>query len=214
MVLLNQVKYAYKGQFDPAKLAPDNIDRLSTGLIKPRSYILELGCATGFMSAYFRKKLHCRVVGVDIEPRAKPDIIGDLNRPETWRQIKAAAPFDTVLASSVLEHLPRPEQTLQLIKTVLKPGGRLVATTGNIAWWRMRLKIMLGQWEYEDYGLLDRTHLRFFTFYTWQELISQAGFEIKSVSIDPAGGVKYLNWLVKRRPNLYAHQICVEAIND
>ena len=207
------IKYRYQGKFDPDKLSKTNIDYLSTRLVKPKTKLLELGAATGFMSQYFRRRLDCRVVGVDINPEAKPDIVGDLDQDSTWKNIRLRAPYDTVLASSVLEHLPRPEATLQLIKQVLKPKGRLIATTGNVAWWRQRLSALLGKFEYEDYGIMDRTHLRLFTYFTFQKLISGAGFKIKSVAIDPGGGVKYFNWLVKYRPNLYAQQICVEAVN-
>ena len=205
------IKYRYQGKFDPDKLLTTNIDYLSTRLVKPKTKVLELGAATGFMSEHFRKHLGCKVIGVDINSEAKPDIAGDLNKLSTWKKIRAQAPYDLVFASSVLEHLPRPETTLQLIKAVLKPQGRLIATTGNVAWWRQRLRALLGKFEYEDYGIMDRTHLRFFTYFTFQKIIRDAGFKIKSVSIDPGGGVKYFNWLIKYWPNLYAQQICVEA---
>lgn len=208
------IKYRYKGKFDPAKLAPDNIDRLSTSLVKPNKKILELGAATGFMTKYFRNKLHDKVISVDINPEVKPDITGDLNEPKTWEQIKAQAPFDVVFASAILEHLPTPGQTLKLIKSVLKPKGELIVTLPNVAHWRARLKMVFKGWEYEDYGIFDRTHLRFFNFYTAQKLITDGGFSLKKVLLDPAGGIKYFNWLVRRWPNLYAHQICLYAVND
>lgn len=211
MVSFKKIKYRYRGKFDPDKLLRTNIDYLSTSLVKPKTKILELGAATGFMSQYFRQHLGCQVIGVDINPQAKPDIVGDLNSPATWKKIRARALFDLVFASSVLEHLPRPEQTLQLIKAVLKPKGELIVTLPNVAHWRARLKMLRGKFEYEDYGLLDRTHLRFFTYFTAQKLIAGAGFTIKKILIDPAGGMKYFDWLVKHWPNLYCHQICIYA---
>jgi len=213
MVSFKKIKYRYQGKFDPDKLLKTNIDYLSTRLVKPKTKVLELGAATGFMSEHFRKHLGCKVVGVDINPEAQPDIVGDLNELGTWKKIRLQAPYDIVFASSVLEHLPRPEATLQKISAVLKPKGRLIATTGNVAWWRQRLSALLGKFDYEDYGIMDRTHLRFFTYFTFQKLITGAGFKIKSVSIDSGGGIKYLGWLVKYFPNLYAQQICVEAVN-
>lgn len=207
------LKYRYSGKFDPDKLAINNIDRLSTGLVPPKSKVLELGSSHGYMTRYFRNKLNCRVVNVDINPAAKPSLTGDLNEPDTWRLIKARAPYDLVFASAILEHLPDPEQTLQLIKLVLKPRGKLVVTLPNIAHWRSRWNLLLGRFEYEDYGIYDRTHLRFFTYYTGQKLITDAGFKISQVLIDPAGGMKYFNWLVKRWPNLYAYQVCIYAVN-
>ena len=213
MLPLKKIKYHYSGKFDPLKLELTNIDRLSTGLVPENSKVLEFGCATGFMSQYFRKKLYCQVVGVDINPAVKPDICGDLASPHTWQKIKKQQKFDVVFASAIIEHLPSPETTLQLIKSVLKPHGLLIITTPNVAHWRQRLNLLLGRFEYEDYGLLDRTHLRFFTYFTFQKLIRDAGFIIKQVLLDPAGGVKYFNWLFKYFPNFYAHQICIKAVN-
>lgn len=208
-----KIKYAYSGKFAPEKLEPTNIDRLSTALVPANSKILELGCATGFMSQYFKKKLHCQVVGVDVNPLVKPTICGDLATKSTQAKIIKAGSFDVVFASAILEHLVQPEVLLQFIKQVLKPKGMLIATVPNVAHWRQRLNILQGRWQYEDYGLLDRTHLRFFNYFTFQKLITSAGFKIKAIRIDPAGGVKYLNWLVKRWPNLYAYQICIQAVN-
>ena len=205
------IKYRYRGKFDPDKLLKTNIDYLSTSLVKPKSKILELGAATGFMSEHFRDHLGCKVTSVDINPEAKPDIAGDLNSPAVWKKIKAKAPYELVFASAILEHLPRPETTLQLIKAVLKPRGELIVTLPNVAHWRARLNLLWGKFEYEDYGIFDRTHLRFFTYYSSQKLIKNAGFTIKKVLLDPAGGVKYFDWLVKHWPNLYAHQICIYA---
>lgn len=213
IIIVTMIKYRYQGEFEPEKLAPDNIDRLSTGLVKPGKKILELGAATGFMSQYFRNELNCRVTSVDINSEAKPDISGDLNDKNTWEKIKIRAPFDLVFASAILEHLPQPEATLQLIKQVLRPKGELIVTLPNVAFWRARLKLFFKGWEYEDYGLFDRDHLRFFNYYTAQKLITGAGFKIKKILIDPGGGVKYFNWLVKNFPNLYAHQICLYAAN-
>ena len=211
MLPLKKIKYCYQGRFDPLKLEATNIDRLSTALVPENSKVLELGCATGFMGQYFRRHLHCQVTGVDINPDVKPDIVGDLNSKVTWTKIKKFQPFDLVFASAIIEHLPNPEATLQLIKAVLKPEGMLIITAPNVAHWRLRLKLLCGHWDYEDYGLLDRTHLRFFTYFSFQKLIRSAGFKVIAVKIDPAGGVKYFNWLFKYFPNFYAHQICIQA---
>lgn len=213
MVSLRKIKYHYQGKFNPLKLEPTNIDRLSTALVPKNSKVLELGCATGFMSQYFRQHLHCQVIGVDINPGVKPTITGDLEDKQTQTQIKLAAPYDVVFASAIIEHLTDPEAVLQLIKSVLKPHGQLIITVPNVAHWRLRLKLLRGHWDYEDYGLLDRTHLRFFTYFSFQKLIRNAGFKIIVVKIDPAGGVKYFNWLFKYFPNFYAHQICIQAVN-
>lgn len=214
-----KAKYDYQGLFNPSKLDKFNIDRLSTRLVPHNSKILELGCATGFMSRYFTKEKQCQVYGVDIDKKAlaiakkycHKTILGNLDNPTTWNKIKQFKPFDVVFASSVIEHLINPKNQLQLIKQVLKPKGILIITVPNVAHWRMRLQLMLGKWDYQAFGLLDKNHLRFFTYFTFQQLLKNAGFKINTIAIDPAGGIKYFNWLVKNFPNLYAHQLVIQA---
>ena len=171
------------------------------------------------MSRYFKQEQNCRVIGVEIDKAATQKasrycqqvIVGNLDSPETWRRIRRFRPYDVVFASAVIEHLKDPWQIIQLIKHVLKRDGTLIVTTSNIAFWRMRLKLFLGHWDYEDYGTLDNTHLRFFTYQTFQKLVADAGFIVDYVAIDPAGGIKYFNWLARFFPNLYAHQMVIQA---
>lgn len=213
------LKYAYSGKFDPQKLGSLNIDKQSTQLMPQSSKVLELGCATGFMSRYFSEVKGCQVYGVEIDPqmarKAKANchkvIVGDLDKLQTWQQIKKYAPFDVVFVSSVIEHLKHPHAALCSAGQVLKPSGLLIITTPNIAHWRMRLQLLQGKWDYQQYGTLDNTHLRFFTYFTFPLAVKTAGFSLEHIGIDPAGGIKYFNWFAKHFPNLYAHQIVIKA---
>lgn len=214
------MKYDYGKNFDPAQLKATNIDRLSTALVPPNSKLLELGCATGFMSKYFTQVKKCQVYGVEIDSKmakvaatsCENILVGDLDEPMTWDKIQSVSPFDVVFASAVIEHLKNPWVVLQSIKQVLKPNGILIITTSNIAHWRMRLNLLWGRWQYQGYGTLDTTHLRFFTYSSFQQAISQTGFTIEHINIDPAGGIKYLNWLARYFPNFYAYQMVIKAI--
>lgn len=218
----HKLKYAYSGRFDPAKLEVTNIDRLSTGLAPAGTKLLELGCATGFMSQYFRDTLGCQVYGVDFNKAAinqakqftQSAFSGDLNDQQTWIKISKNKPYEVVFASAVIEHLISPETCLKRIRKVLKSRGILIATVPNVAHWRMRLHLLAGHWQYQDYGVLDNTHLRFFTYTTFQDLVTQAGFIIQKIAIDPAGGIKYFDPIAKFFPNFYAHQIVIKAIKS
>ena len=213
------MKYDYGKEFDPHQLEPTNIAKLSTGFIPKKSNLLELVCATGFMSKYFTQVKQCRVFGVEIDPEmakiaaksCENILVGDLDQPQTWSKIQAVSPFDVVFASAVIEHLQNPWAALQSIKQVLKPQGILIVTTSNIAHWRMRLQLLFGRWNYQPYGTLDNTHLRFFTYDTFRDAVEQAGFVIETIAIDPTGGIKYFNWLARHWPNFYAHQIVIRA---
>lgn len=213
------LKYTYKGIFNPEKLEPTNIDRQSLSLIPENSKVLELGCADGFMSRYLKGVKNCRLVGVEIDSQlakkarrwCQEVIVGDIDKKETWQEIKKFSSFDIVFASSIIEHLKDPYEALKNIRWSLKKRGILVITTCNIAHWRMRLQLLLGRWQYEEYGLLDNTHLRFFTYKTFIDLIKRSGFKVEDIGIDPAGGLKYFNWLLRKFPNLYAYQMVVKA---
>lgn len=189
-------------------------------MVPANSKILELGCATGFMSEYFRDYLNCRVYGVDIDPAAVKlaskytvkSLSCDLDQNDSWTKIKKIGKFDVVFASAVLEHLKDPWSAVKHIHSVLKPGGVIIATIPNIAHWRMRLSLMQGNWDYQQYGILDNTHLKFFTYFTFQNLLKDAGFKIEKIAIDPAGGIKYFDPIAKHFPNFYAHQIAIKAV--
>ena len=70
---------------------------------------------------------------------------------------------DVVILSHVIEHLSNPAKALALTRKLLKPGGRALIAVPNIANWRFRLKLAAGQFNYEDAGTIDRSHLRFYT---------------------------------------------------
>ncbi len=71
--------------------------------------------------------------------------------------------FDLVTYGDVLEHLLEPQDVLRETRNLLAPGGRVLISLPNIAFWTMRVKLLMGRFEYESMGLLDYTHLRFFT---------------------------------------------------
>ena len=89
--------------------------------------------------------------------------------------------YDCVLVLDVLEHLKRPEEGVRKIAEILKPGGTLYASTGNIAFLLMRLSLFVGQFNYGKRGILDLTHTRLFTIYSFKKLLTNGGFVIKEV---------------------------------
>lgn len=213
------LKYGRNVIFNPELLDPLNIDRQSVDLIPDGSKVLEIGCATGFMGEYLIKKRRCYVVGVESGvdeakvAREKLNIVieGDIEGTNVLRSINGK--FDVVLASAIVEHLKDPWQDVSTWKRFLKKNGFLIITTSNIAHWSIRLKILQGSFDYEDYGILDNTHLRFFTIKTFKELIVNGGYEIKRFSIDPVGGgfPKISKILSNFFPNLFAYQMLIKA---
>jgi 2-polyprenyl-3-methyl-5-hydroxy-6-metoxy-1,4-benzoquinol methylase len=149
--------------------------------------ILELGCASGYLTEHLNQ--NGNIVDIVEQDRddaekagkfARKSYIGDLEDPKFLSQIQND--YDVVIAADVLEHLAYPEKTLIFIKRVLKKGGYLIVSLPNIASWPIRKELFFkGKFEYTETGILDKTHLRFFTFYTLQNFLKSDGFNIDEI---------------------------------
>jgi SAM-dependent methyltransferase len=93
--------------------------------------------------------------------------------------------FDALVFSDVLEHLIDPLAIVQSYVGFLKPGGKMIVSVPNAVVWTNRLAFVCGWVEYTDSGVMDRTHLRFFTFQTAKGLIRQSGLRLDRVSSTP-----------------------------
>jgi hypothetical protein len=133
-----------------------------------------------------------------------------------------------VIFADVLEHLVDPWSTLRQALAYVKPGGSVVISLPNIANYGVRLNLLKGEFRYQDFGIYDRTHLRFFTRETFQELVAGAGLRVVEWRYTPnltetglfrrtlgripglAGAFRRFDrWLTYRRPTLFAVQFVV-----
>jgi SAM-dependent methyltransferase len=103
-------------------------------------------------------------------------------------------PFDLVILSHVLEHLVHPEALLHALQALLSPNGVLAVALPNVLFYPQRFKALRGRFEYERDGIMDETHLRFFTFASGRELLRRSGFRV--LSAGAAGGVPL--WKLRR----------------
>ncbi|MCU7879003.1 MAG: glycosyltransferase [Candidatus Thiodiazotropha sp. (ex Lucinoma borealis)] len=157
--------------------------------IAPGSRVLELGCATGYMSDYLRSELGCYVVGVEIdramarkaEQHCDRVIVGDVQKGH-WLKSLGDERFDIITCADILEHLRDPTSLLNSLPKLLNEGGRLLASVPNGAHAALRLELLEGRFTYEDTGLLDRTHLHLFTYHSLRELFSRCGFRVNELS--------------------------------
>lgn len=157
--------------------------RLVLDAVPAGAYLLDVGCATGYLAASLAER-GCRVVGVEPDPEAaararrpcEAVVEGDIELEATRRELPAD--FDVVVCADVLEHLRDPWETLSFLRTRLAPGGWALASVPNIAHWSARRALLSGRFPYADYGLFDRTHLRFFTRASARELAERAGFTV------------------------------------
>jgi 2-polyprenyl-3-methyl-5-hydroxy-6-metoxy-1,4-benzoquinol methylase len=90
------------------------------------------------------------------------------------------APFDVVVCADVLEHTFRPETLLERIHGWLRPGGTLLVSLPNIANVSIRASLLLGHFRYTDRGILDRTHVSFYTLASARHLLEGSGFQVRS----------------------------------
>ncbi len=172
----------------PLDLANANDPRtLALRLIAPGKTVLELGPATGRVTRVLSER-GCQVVAVErdgamapnLEPYCSRVIVGDVERL-SLEEVFGERRFDVILAGDFLEHLAHPLKLLQDLKRYLSEDGYIVASIPNIAHGSVRLSLLNGKFEYKDIGILDRTHLRFFTLDSILRLFTDAGFAIVDV---------------------------------
>jgi 2-polyprenyl-3-methyl-5-hydroxy-6-metoxy-1,4-benzoquinol methylase len=160
-------------------------------LVPCGSRVLEVGCATGFMSRFLEER-GCEVVGLEIDPAALAEARAaglraygiDLAGPggvEELNALTGGARFDVVLLGDVIEHVRDPVALLTAARAVLRPSGSLVASVPNVAHGSLRLDLLRGQFRYTERGLLDRTHVQLFTLDAIVETFLRAGFYVEDL---------------------------------
>lgn len=143
--------------------------------------VLEVGCWSGHVTRHLVDRGN-RVVGVEIDPTAArlaedvADRVHVVDIDATPLSALEDGPFDVIVLGDVLEHLRDPAAVLADAVTLLTPDGRLVISVPNVAHVDVRMMLLQGEWEYQPDGLLDRTHLRWFTRRSLRELLAGAGF--------------------------------------
>ncbi|HEV2099200.1 MAG TPA: class I SAM-dependent methyltransferase [Stellaceae bacterium] len=166
--------------------------------------LLDIGCGRGQLASAARH-LTYRVTGIECHPdalEAAQDRVDELLSIDLADKKTVAAElgerkFDVILFACVLEHIPDPLSALRFYRGFLKPDGRIVVSLPNIACWDRRLALLFGRFDYADSGIMDRTHLRFFTFSTAQALLREAGLATLSAGHAPGVTRAFLP-LIKR----------------
>lgn len=149
--------------------------------------ILDVGCGSGGFGALLKKERAAEVWGVEpFESAAKlasvrlDRVIHEVFPPEGGLPLGF---FDCIIFNDVLEHMTDPELALRYARTLLSPGGIVVASIPNIRHfptiWRL---VIHGEWKYRDCGTLDKTHLRFFTRSSIDEAFQREGYSIQEIT--------------------------------
>jgi len=157
-------------------------------LPKRADQILEIGCGAGALSAAYKREVSAETIytGVEITESAAREAAEVLDRVihgniETMDNAELgieAGQLDCLVYGDVLEHLNDPWAELEKRRPLLKERGTVLACIPNVGHWSVITRLLMGEWTYEDSGIMDRTHLRFFTRASIREMFEGAGYAI------------------------------------
>jgi 2-polyprenyl-3-methyl-5-hydroxy-6-metoxy-1,4-benzoquinol methylase len=131
----------------------------------------------------------CVVTGVEQDPEmaqvaaehCREMIVGDIES----LNLDGLGKYDAIVFGDILEHLRNPGQVLVRLSSLLKPGGKILISLPNIANIWVRLNLLFGRFNYSRVGILDESHLRFFTLHTMKHMADEAGLDVISVKATP-----------------------------
>lgn len=144
---------------------------------------LDVGCGGGVLARILKEKGHT-IDGITLS-QAEVNAAQSYTRNVLIHNLENGLPptlmnvqYDVVVCSHVLEHIVYPKQLLMDINKVLKPGGRLLIALPNIMHYKSRFKLMRGDFEYQEAGIWDYTHVKWYTFKSSQRLVQDFGFKV------------------------------------
>jgi len=154
-----------------------------TDLIRGGSKVLDVGCGLGDLGNALTLK-GCDYLGIEkdkdkvrymLDRKYMKVILGDL------RTVTLQEKFDYIIFADVLEHLERPKEILSMYAGYLNKGGKIIISIPNIAHISIILSLLKREWKYTDYGILDKTHLKFFTLKSFLRLLNDVNLTTTDV---------------------------------
>lgn len=170
---------------DPNHRSPDLIDIMPLNAKR----VIDIGCGDGKIA----KEYHIRAtpdyyMGVEVLPEdvevarlfCSECILGNIEEFSAL-EWSALSNYDLWVFGDVLEHLYDPWEILKKVRKSIATGGEIICCIPNSQHWSLQARLSMGDWRYEKKGLLDRTHIRFFTKKTIVEMLEGAGFEVTEI---------------------------------
>lgn len=196
---------------DIAALVEDGVER-----------VLDVGCAFGSTGEMLKKRGIKEVIGVECSPKAYNEarkrldnvFFGDIQDIDLPFE---DGHFDCIIYADVLEHLADPWSVLKKQRRFLNDKGAVIASIPNLRHYRVIKKLLKGQWDYEDKGVLDSAHLRFFTLKNIEAMFSGAGYRIKEIryKLSASKVKKFLNKILRGKFNeSLSEQFLIKAVKS
>lgn len=222
-------KYTYPEEQLPT---PKNSKLLA--LVGESKKVLEVGCALGFQTRSLTEIQHCAVTGVEIDPEAAEHarqycerlLVGNIEIIDLKSALDDEQ-FDVITFADVLEHLRDPASVLRKVRPFLRPGGYLVASIPNIAHSSVIYELARGRFKYRSLGLLDETHIHFFTRQSIYDTFEAAGYQIDTLARNSVAASdtefktspeteedrQFIEYIKQRNPEAETYQFVVKAIS-
>lgn len=175
-------RHNYEYEVDTtSQTGPANVVRL----VGQGKRVLEIGCGPGSITKILAEQGGCKVTALELDPEAIKKVMpycvkvmqADLNSSE-WPSLLAEDKFDVVVAADVLEHLYDPWKSLQRMVPLINDNGYIVISLPHVGHAAVASCLINGDFDYRDWGLLDRTHIRFFGLKNIEDLFAQANLKI------------------------------------
>lgn len=187
-------------------LEHENSLSLIIDMIRPNSEILEFGPANGRLTKYLKDRMHCKVDIVEIDEEAGKEaskysrrsflgeVMGDIEKFEWLKSINNIK-YDYIIFADVLEHLRNPKTVLENCREVLKEDGDIIISVPNIAHNSVIIDLINDEFKYNKIGLLDNTHISFFTYKSLIRMIEECGYRttIEKATYNKVGKNEIMN---------------------
>lgn len=168
------------------KVIPDDIEQTLGWFLKylkRNKKLLDVGCSTGYFGKFIKENYGLIVDGVEIsedkiEAKKVLDNVYSFDLDGDWPQSVTNKKYDYIFFGDVLEHLKNPYHSLEAAKSILNKNGFIFVSIPNIAHISTRLELLNGSFQYEGTGILDSTHLQYFTLNTFSQLVTDCNLSI------------------------------------
>jgi methionine biosynthesis protein MetW len=186
--------------------------------IKPGSRVLDIGCGTGSITKTILQERHVDIIGIEPNP-IRAEAARRLGLEVITGVYSSRIPdeygkFDYMVFADVLEHLEDPSAMLVSVADALTQHGRVIASVPNVAHWSVRLALLFGRFDYKPTGIMDATHLRWFTRKSILKLFRASGYEVEDLKHSAGAWMPHYKWTPLRLLPIRFRRMAISGLGD